>query len=67
MLSGFPKIAELLIQNGADINHVGQHGRTALILAANYGKQHTFTKLQIVNCINFQKKKKTKKQCKLMC
>lgn len=34
---GFENIAELLIRNGADVNVVGQHAYTALILAALNG------------------------------
>lgn len=37
-LLGFDKIAELLIQNGAKVNVVGQSGGTALMKAAAKGK-----------------------------
>lgn len=35
---GFDTAAKLLIQNGADVNVVGEHGNTALIWAAANGK-----------------------------
>lgn len=35
----FKKTAELLIQNGADVNIVSQSGKTALIHATENGKQ----------------------------
>lgn len=35
---GFDKIAEQLIQKGADVHVLGQFGRTALSLAAKMGK-----------------------------
>lgn len=38
LLSGFDRIAELLIQNGANVTVVGQLGRTALYMAAEKGK-----------------------------
>lgn len=38
LFSEFAKIAEILIQKGADVNIAGQSGKTALILAAYRGK-----------------------------
>lgn len=35
---GYDKVAELLIQKGADVNIVGDYGSTALIWAAENGK-----------------------------
>lgn len=35
---GFDKIAELLIENGADVNNVGGGGKTALMHAVSKGK-----------------------------
>lgn len=36
---GYDKAATILIQKGADVNVVGKYGKTALIEAANKGKQ----------------------------
>lgn len=40
----FEKTAELIVQNGANVNIVGDQGNTALILAAENGKQIDFYK-----------------------
>lgn len=48
-LLGFDKVAELLIQNGADVSIVGQDGTTALTLASRKGKTHTSTLLLTLN------------------
>lgn len=37
---GFDKVAELLIEKGADVHIVGQDGTTALTVASNKGKKH---------------------------
>lgn len=42
---GFDKIAELLIQKGADVNVLGQFGRTALSWAATKGKIWIFMEI----------------------
>lgn len=39
LFSGHEKVAELLIQNGADPNVVGKFGRAALVRAAEKGKK----------------------------
>lgn len=46
---GHDEIAEILIQNGADVNAVGPRNLTALNLAADKGKLHTAT----LNCFFF--------------
>lgn len=38
------KVAELLIQKGADVNIIGEFDRTALIWAAKKGKQFVYHK-----------------------
>lgn len=35
---GFDKTAEVFIQKGADVDAVGYHDKTALIIAASKGK-----------------------------
>lgn len=42
LCSGYEKIVELLIRNGAEINLEGQYGSTALSLAAARGKERIF-------------------------
>lgn len=45
---GFDKIAEYLIQNGADVNTVGQDGNSILIWAVYNGKKFFYV-FEIVN------------------
>lgn len=42
---GFDKVAELLVERGADINIQGQGGHTALNWAAYGGNMKSFTSL----------------------
>ena len=47
IFSGFDKVAKLLIQKGADINLVGNYGKTALGYAVQIGKAKMFGHIKI--------------------
>lgn len=48
LLLGFDKVAELLIQNGADVNIVGNYNETALMKASEQGKKTLWKSKSIV-------------------
>lgn len=47
IFSGFSKVAQLLIQNSADVNVIGRDRKTALMHGAEKGKTH-FHRIQCI-------------------